>query len=85
MPITKTDTDPMQVQRNPHSPRTVTQEDADAMKSSPGQWFTVNLKTQTRSNVNSMSGVLRRSLPSWYGGQWELTARQGTLFCRFIA
>jgi hypothetical protein len=84
MAIKKAAIDPMELSREKSRQRTVTQQDADTMKASPGEWFEVKVRAKNPSAISSMNGVLKRSLPHWYGGQWELVMRQGVLYCRFL-
>jgi hypothetical protein len=51
----------------------------------PMMWHTVRTRKDGTANAaRAVATRLRRSLPVWYGGEWEVSARRGELAARYV-
>lgn len=61
--------------------RLVTPEDAAIMQSNPGKVYKV-ARSGGADTARGTAFQLRRGLPRWYGGKWEVASRGGEVFVR---
>ena len=64
--------------------RRIQPEEADAMKAKPGTWFDIDVTEAEPSSVTVFQFRLKKQLPLWYGGEWEVRTAKGRLLVRFL-
>lgn len=64
--------------------RLVKAHDAELMQETPGLWYQIQNRRGNANGVWVASSRLRRDLPRWYSGVWEVMSRRGGLYARYV-
>lgn len=63
--------------------RSVSSDDAAVMVGDPGKWFKVH-RVGGRYSGPPLASRLRKLMPAWYGGEWEVCTKAGEVYVRSV-